>query len=87
MANEIIYCKSLKSNYFVLGYFGRNVMKVHTKAQEIAKKLKCDISTMEYDEIQTSRRHKHKNVMYSTVVQEPIEGAFIVENAWQLLSD
>lgn len=85
------YCKKLKRNIWVLGYFGGgsvNYERFREVAAEYAKDCNVEIGSVEINEIFQSRRFKRFKFIYSTTKgQTAIEGAEIMENVFEWLND
>lgn len=85
------YCKTMKQNIWVLGYFGGgrvNIFNAWNLALEMAATLNVDVCTIHIDEIFQSRRFKGFKYLVSNVQnQQPEPDASIEENVFKWLMD
>jgi hypothetical protein len=84
---KVFFDTTIKRNYFLLGYFSTSVAAQYKKAQEIAQLVNADVESIHVYKILESRSYKYNDVMYSDKKQqEPLLGAFCLENVHQFLT-
>jgi hypothetical protein len=85
------YDSKLKTNYWVLGYFGGGsiyVQEAWEAAKQFAECTGVDISTVRIIEINQSRRFKHFKVLYSIAEnQMPEKDSSVFDKVWDFLTD
>ncbi len=82
------YDTTQKRNYWVLGYFGGNIMRAHAKALEYKMAYpEIDIKTIEIDEVLKSSRYKGFRFIYSLQQnQDPDKDAIRLNNVYEHLT-
>lgn len=85
--DDKFYCKKLKRNFQVLGYFGGgpvNFGRFEDKAEAFAIYLGCNARDIYISEIFASRRVKgYKVLWWDKPDQEPLYDANQVDNFWK----
>lgn len=82
------YDSTQKRNIWLMGYFGGgavNIVNAMEIAKEYAEEANVPLESVQIDEITKSTRVKYFKFFYSHKKQEPIGGARIFENVFEIL--
>lgn len=82
------YDSTQKRNIWLMGYFGGgavNIVNAMEIAKEYAEEANVPLESVQIDEITKSTRVRYFKFFYSNKKQEPIEGARIFENVFEIL--